>query len=113
MRIISFLFIFFIISCGQDKLNPNQVINQISKLNSACNCSSSYSPVCGNGQDFDNICIATECHKATNVTTGHCDCKKNQVNVCGVDNFDHSECEAIANKIEIKKFIPCSAYEID
>jgi hypothetical protein len=108
--------LFTLASCGADKLNQkSSVATSSSNLTSASECSatSSYSPVCASGKDYDNIEIA-KCFgaKTDDVTIGHCDCTKNTIPVCGSDGQDYSECDAKKDEnLTIVKFVPCAAKE--
>ena len=98
-------------SCGADKLKKNASTATISNLSVSCGCTSTYSPVCSGGKDYDNICIA-QCFGTAAVSPGHCDCNSSTVLVCGIDGQNHTECEAKNSNIEIVKYIPCGQQEI-
>ena len=102
-----FLFILGLCSCGADVLKKTTKSDQ-QALSAGCSFDSSYSPVCSNGVDFDNTSQA-QCKGATNIVAGHCDCSKNNINVCGSDGLNYTECFAKNNHINIVKFIPCEA----
>ena len=115
--ICKILFLLFLVlgfsSCGADKLNPKTTSSSQALTSPAqCACNASVGPpVCGsNLKDYANAACATNCGGGTS-TVGHCDCAANEVQVCGADGLDHSECEAKENKIEIIKYVPCAAKE--
>ncbi|MFA6237183.1 MAG: hypothetical protein WC635_07645 [Bacteriovorax sp.] len=109
---ISFTVLFLhLSSCGADKLKTKQASSGLSNLSSGCACTSSYSPVCGDGRDYDNTCIA-QCFGAQVINAGHCNCSSASTLVCGIDGNDHTECEARNSNIQIVKYIPCTATEL-
>jgi hypothetical protein len=99
-------------SCGVDKLNTKVNSSYESNLNTinTCGCISTYAPVCGtNGVNYDSVCIAN-CKQIPITKSGNCECKQ-ELKVCGVDLKDYTECEANDVKIDILKYVPCSAKE--
>lgn len=104
------------ISCGADKLKPQNVTSQLGlSSGQTCSCNSTYSPVCAGGiKNYENICLA-QCHGDADLKVGHCVCS-NELIVCGSDNLNHTECDAVGdvanNKYQITKFVPCNSTEI-
>jgi len=103
------LFSLVLCSCGADALKIKSKTDQ-QALSSECSFDSSYSPVCSNGIDYENISQA-HCRGASNIKAGHCDCSKNNIPVCGTNGQEYSECDANTNHITIAKFVPCAARE--
>jgi hypothetical protein len=103
-----FVFLFLgLCSCGADTLKKTTK-NEPQALSANCSFDSTYSPVCSDGIDFENISQA-QCKGATNIKPGHCDCAKNSINVCGSDGVNYTECFAKEHNITIEKYIPCEA----
>ncbi|GEM_PF-1382996 len=90
-----------------------------------CACTFEYAPVCSNGKQFDNQCLA-KCNGAENITKGACDCNINSGEVCATPPMKEcpegmmctqvmptpkvypNECEALKDKAQIIKMKNCN-----
>lgn len=117
MKVFLYVFTFLILSaCGADHVSNTSSASLASSTTSSsssssvsCLCTSDYAPVCAADQnkDYDNACLA-KCFGSSNYKAGHCSCDNSRT-VCGIDDKDYGECDAIANNITIKKYIPCGS----
>lgn len=90
-----------------------------------CACTFEYSPVCSNGVQYDNKCLA-KCNQAKNIIPGKCGCSTNSGEVCATPSMQEcpegmmctqvmpsprvysNECEALKDKAQIINMQNCN-----
>lgn len=56
-------------------------------LNEECACNFDYAPVCSNGEQFDNACLA-KCNNVESFEQGPCKCNENSGEVCAIPRMN-------------------------
>ncbi|WP_372653515.1 hypothetical protein [Halobacteriovorax sp.] len=90
-----------------------------------CACTFEYAPVCSNGVQYDNKCLA-KCNGALDITPGECKCNINSGEVCATPSMKEcpegmmctqvmpspriytNECEALKDKAQVTKMNNCN-----